>query len=70
MTPPPSITCPRCGRVSYHPTDIRQRYCGHCHEFHDQMEFAWVPIEFATPPKLIIPEGTKIRVREMEETKD
>lgn len=30
----PSITCPRCQRTSYHPEDIRQRYCGHCHAFH------------------------------------
>lgn len=34
---PPSITCPRCARVSYHPNDIRERYCGACHLFHDQM---------------------------------
>lgn len=27
----PSITCPRCGSVSYHPEDIRQGYCGRCH---------------------------------------
>lgn len=27
----PSITCPRCGRTSYHPEDIRQGYCGACH---------------------------------------
>lgn len=27
----PSITCPRCGRTSYHPEDIKQGYCGACH---------------------------------------
>jgi len=27
----PSITCPRCGSVSYHPDDIDQHYCGRCH---------------------------------------
>lgn len=32
-----SITCPRCQRVSYHPTDIARRYCGACHMFHDDM---------------------------------
>lgn len=33
--PPPSFICPRCGRRSYHPTDIAQRYCGACHRFLD-----------------------------------
>lgn len=33
----PTITCPQCGRVSYHPADIQQRYCGGCHQFHDYM---------------------------------
>jgi len=26
----PSVTCPRCGLVSYHPEDIRQGYCSVC----------------------------------------
>jgi hypothetical protein len=30
-----AIECLRCGMVSYHPEDVRQRYCGHCHRFHD-----------------------------------
>jgi hypothetical protein len=29
----PSFTCPRCGRTSYNPHDIRERYCGACHSF-------------------------------------
>lgn len=29
--PGPSITCPRCGRTSYSPGDIAQKYCGWCH---------------------------------------
>jgi ribosomal protein L37E len=29
----PSITCPRCGRTSYNPNDIREGYCGHCHDW-------------------------------------
>jgi hypothetical protein len=29
----PRITCPRCGRTSYHPTDVEQGYCGHCHDW-------------------------------------
>lgn len=24
------FTCPRCGRVSHNPNDIRERYCGAC----------------------------------------
>jgi len=30
------ITCPRCGMTSYNPNDIRERYCGACHMFHDE----------------------------------
>jgi hypothetical protein len=29
----PSITCPFCHWTSYHPKDIEERYCGHCHRF-------------------------------------
>ena len=32
------ITCPRCGMTSYHPEDVRQRYCAGCHIFHDDDE--------------------------------
>jgi ribosomal protein L37E len=32
-----SITCPQCGRTSYHPEDVRQKYCGACHQFHETM---------------------------------
>lgn len=30
------ITCLRCGRTSYHPQDVQQRYCGACRRFHDE----------------------------------
>lgn len=30
-----SITCPRCGKTSYNHGDIKRRYCGNCHQFHD-----------------------------------
>jgi len=33
-----SITCPKCGRTSYNAQDITQRYCGNCHQYHDEME--------------------------------
>jgi hypothetical protein len=29
----PSFTCPACHRTSYHPEDVRHKYCGNCHEF-------------------------------------
>lgn len=27
------FTCPRCGRSSSHPDDLRHGYCGNCHDF-------------------------------------
>lgn len=33
----PSITCPRCGRTSYNTNDIKERYCGYCHMWHENM---------------------------------
>jgi hypothetical protein len=29
------IKCLICGLVSYNLNDIRQRYCGQCHRFHE-----------------------------------
>ena len=31
--PTPSITCPKCGMTSYNPNDIREGYCGNCHDW-------------------------------------
>lgn len=28
--PRPSITCPECHRTSWHPGDVKNRYCGFC----------------------------------------
>lgn len=28
------IKCLVCNMTSYHPEDIKNRYCGNCHEFH------------------------------------
>lgn len=33
--PRPWIECPKCGKRSYNPNDIKHRYCGNCHEFHE-----------------------------------
>lgn len=30
-----AIKCLLCNRISHNPNDIRQRYCGNCHTFHD-----------------------------------
>ena len=35
MTEPISIRCLLCGLISYHPRDVSERYCGHCHIFHE-----------------------------------
>ena len=29
----PVFVCPRCGAVSANPTDIREGYCGRCHDW-------------------------------------
>lgn len=34
----PYIICPFCGMKSYNPNDIREKYCGNCHEFHNKEE--------------------------------
>jgi hypothetical protein len=28
----PSFTCPRCHATSYNPNDVREGYCGNCHD--------------------------------------
>lgn len=30
---PEKITCPKCGRTSWNPNDVREGYCGACHAF-------------------------------------
>lgn len=33
-----AILCLVCHRLSYHPKDVRERYCGYCHTFHTRKE--------------------------------
>lgn len=33
----PSITCPQCGMTSHNINDVRERYCGNCRMFHENM---------------------------------
>lgn len=35
--PRPSITCPTCNRTSHNPNDVNERYCGNCHNWHENM---------------------------------
>lgn len=30
---PPSYTCPRCAMTTHHPDDVREGYCGNCHDW-------------------------------------
>lgn len=32
---PVSIRCPKCGMISHNINDVIHRYCGNCHEFHE-----------------------------------
>lgn len=38
--PSPSFTCPECGSVSHNPDDVRNGYCGHCHDWTGEAEWA------------------------------
>lgn len=46
----PSITCPRCGKVSFNPNDVRSKYCGNCSRYHSDMNLLQ-PLQSATPPR-------------------
>jgi ribosomal protein S27AE len=39
-----SYTCPKCGRVSYNPSDEVKRYCGACHAFEE--DWGWLVWSF------------------------
>jgi hypothetical protein len=46
-----AILCLDCGLISFNPNDVRERYCGNCHEFHDAKEVkARVREHFASTP--------------------
>jgi hypothetical protein len=41
--PRPSVTCPRCGAISYSPHDISEGYCGSCHDWTGlDREVTWI----------------------------
>jgi len=33
-----AIRCRKCGMTSHHPEDVKNRYCGNCHEFHNDLK--------------------------------
>lgn len=35
-TQEPAIRCRKCLMVSDNPNDVREKYCGNCHEFHER----------------------------------
>lgn len=37
VTFPQSITCPACGMTSHNPNDVKEKYCGNCHKYYDDM---------------------------------
>lgn len=37
--PPRVHICVHCGAISNHPDDIRERYCGACHHFCDDIDY-------------------------------
>ncbi len=34
----PSITCHECGRTSFNESDIKHKYCGYCHKYHEDTQ--------------------------------
>lgn len=53
LRPQPKIwTCPNCMMTTYNPNDIREHYCGRCHEFMDDAAevLSYVLSYKTTPP--------------------
>lgn len=36
------FTCPQCGMTSYNPNDIRESYCGNCHQWTGDPDAWWI----------------------------
>lgn len=45
----PSITCPVCGMRSYHPMDVKEGYCGRCHDWTSDVQKLNTPRKEGTP---------------------
>jgi hypothetical protein len=46
--------------VSHNPNDVRERYCGHCHAFHDDMVRKVLPPDNPRAPKYWIHETSGV----------
>ena len=41
-----AMRCHFCGKVTYHPEDVKQKYCAYCHLFLDDLNWEeWEPPE-------------------------
>ena len=38
------INCLICGRTSWNQNDVREKYCGNCHQYHDVMSAGLVKV--------------------------
>jgi hypothetical protein len=46
-----SIRCRLCGRVSHHVGDVDNRYCGHCHLFHEDAQMVLEALQAGELPR-------------------
>lgn len=55
------FACPDCGAFSYHPEDIKNQYCGRCHEFKGEPYEVEVDLLSEVPdPELLV--GLEVNV--------
>jgi hypothetical protein len=60
-----TYSCPWCGRVSYNPNDLAQRYCGACHTWADDFWHSAKPVHPQVFPSPQVPQGTtQLRVHD------
>lgn len=48
-----AIRCQTCGLTSWHPEDVKNRYCGKCHVFHEDAEIVAVTRRNYRPPPVV-----------------
>jgi ribosomal protein S27AE len=64
-----SFTCPDCGAVSYHPDDVRYRYCGRCRDFKGETDWQEVASRTHEDHAAIVRLSTERPSREKERPK-
>lgn len=60
MTAVPSFACPRCGATSWNPNDVREGYCGRCHDWTGERRLD-APAGVEQGVVLELPGGKRIR---------